>query len=246
MSNEYAKHIGEQGVAEISNHKRPFAGKGYSFIVGETEKRTTLNFLENATVEEMRDVFGAAASLEGDGQGVFILAHAVNDGDEIQFTNSKLPWLHIHAFTGDFSEEFSHIADPEIKSYAVQPNVDFATTVQAALEEQEIDHGGFSTLTFDKNNGGEAAQHDILLHPGYSSLKALTDMSSDIEMSAFRDELVRLIAPTVEEGQGGARIIIDERNLDLGMVAVQVLSGENLDRSGQDSQRYFEKPFDLA
>lgn len=234
----YAKHIDENGVAEISDHKRPFAGEGYSFIVGESEKRATLSFLKEASVQELRDVFGAVTNLEGDGQGVFALIHAVNDGDDVQFTNSKLPWLHIHAFTGDFTEEFSHIGDPEIKSYVVQPNANLGETIQAAIEDSDVPESDFSVLTFDKDNGGEAARHDILIHPRYSTLNALTELSDDDDMEAFRDNLVRLIEPTVQEGEGGSRIIIDERNMDLGMLAVQVLSGENLDRTGQGLNYY--------
>ena len=235
----YSEPVRETEYSKTSVHNKAQIAPGHAWIVGEQQERDTLTFLKQAKTEELRDVFRAVAECSGDKQSQFILFHAVNPGDEVQHTNSKLPNLHIHVFTSDFAEEFAHISDPEVKSYVVQPNANLANVI---IDTADLRERGLQTLYLNKASGGEIADHKVLVHSGFTDFRIFAERASDREIDTFRRALVTLIEPTVLPGQGGARIIIDDRHTNTGFLTVQVLSGENMDRSGADKQRYFEAP----
>ncbi len=237
----YKDAVNETAFAKVSVHNKAELAPDHAWIVSEKQDRDTLSFFKNSSPAEIKGVFQTVASLEDDGGGKFILFHAVNPGDSVQHTNSKLPSLHIHTFTGPFAAEFSHIADPAVKSYTVQPNASLAATIQSAAVDAPA-QDGFKTVTLSKDQGGEIASHTILTHEGFASFGDFAQNAADSDWENFRQNMVRIIEPAVQKGAGGARVIIDDRYLNTGSFTVQVLAGENMDRSGQNKQRYFERP----
>jgi hypothetical protein len=235
----YQTPVKETEYASVSVHNNPELSPGSAWIVSDRQKRSTLAFFKDAPLAALKDVFTAVANLKDDGEGKFILFHAVNPGDKTQNTNSKLPSLHIHTFTGPFAAAFSHISDPRIKSYVVQPNVSLTDTIKAAAPAGE---NVFKTVSLSKHQGGEIESHTILMHTGFRSFDDFTKKASRNNWEDFRKNMVSLIEPWVQAGKGGARIVIDDRYTRSGCLTVQILAGENMDRSGNDEQRYFERP----
>lgn len=241
----YQDSIKETEHAKISLHNKAELAPEHAWIVSGKREKDTLSFFKDATLSAIKDVFTAVAGLKDDGAGKFVLFHAVRPEDRIQNTNSKLPNLHIHAFTGPFAKEFAHIADPSVKSYVVQPNIFLAETIKTAAHAQP-GQSGFNVITLPKNEGGETESHTILVHAGFSGFDAFTRTATDADWEEFRAGMIQLIEPWIQEGKGGARVIIDDRYTKTGFVTVQILAGENMDRSGQNKQRYFERPATLG
>lgn len=225
--------------ATISAHNRAELAPSNAWIVEDKFGRTTFEFLQTASTESLRDVFRAAATIPHDGAGHFILFHAVNAADQTQHTNSKLPNLHLHVFTSDFAAEFAHISAADEKSYVVQPNAHLASVVAAESAPQA---NSLQTIQLNKNNGGEIACHDIFMHKGYANFEDYIQNVNDAELETFRATMMNTLSPALQSEAGGARIVIDDRYSNIGHMAVQVLSGENMDRSGANKQRYFQKP----
>lgn len=236
----YKAPVSETEHALVSEHNKAEIAPSNAWIVTAKSDMDSLSLIkENGAT--LKDVFRAAAALPDDGLGKFMVFHAVNPDDEVQHTNSKLPTFHLHTFTGPFADEFAHIADPAVKSYTVQPNSNLATLIKAKTEVDATDKR-FQTLSLNKDNGGEIASHAILVHRGFSSMDDFANRASDNDWDSLRRNLADLIGPWVEDGQGGTRIVIDDRYTNPGFLTVQVLAGENMDRSGANKQRYFQRP----
>lgn len=226
--------------AKLSVHNKAQICPNHAWIVSDQQGRDTLDFFKSATVDQLRDVFSLVASVDSEQQSRFILFHAVRPGDDVQNTNSKLPNLHIHVFTNDFADAFSHIADPAVKSYVVKPNTDLAGSI--AKQTQDLPKDRFVIASLDESTGAEAKVHDVLMRKDFKTFTAFVSDATDAQWNEFRVSMINLIEPWVQEGRGGARVVIDERYLDTGCLTVQLLAGENLDRSGDNKQRYFQKP----
>jgi hypothetical protein len=235
----YKPPVKQTEHANIQVHNKSEIAPHNAWIVTDKKERETISFFETASIAELRDVFSAVTSLEDDGKGKFILFHAVNPDDEIQHTNSKLPNVHIHAFTGDFAKEFSHISDPQVKSYVVQPNPDLGAAIKSKMPQASE---GFKPVRLTRDEGAEIKNHDVLLNANFSSFDDFTARATNQDWEDYRGQMLSLLKPCTEQGQGGARIIIDERYTKTGALTIQVLSGENMDRSGENKQRYFQKP----
>lgn len=234
----YKPPISETEHSRTFVHNKAEIAPDEAWIVSAKSDQDTATFLTEASPAQLRDVFNAVADLEDDGQGKCIFFHAVRAGDDVQNTNSKLPELHIHTFTGDFAPEFEHISDKNVKSYVVQPNPDLEKVIKAKAKGED----DFQVISLNKDNGGEMASHQILVCREFTSFDDFAKRCTDDALETFREKLLELLLPTVEAGAGGARIVIDDRHTKTGMLAIQVLSGENMDRSGQNKQRYFQKP----
>jgi len=234
----YNPPIRETETAKIFVHNNASIAPDNAFIVAPKSEEDTTSFLENAKVSEVRDVFNAVASLKNGNEEKFILFHAIRPGDEVQHTNSKLPHMHIHVYTGDFSAEYSQVSDPAVKSYAVKPNADLASVIKRKTKPDQ----DFQKIKLNKNNGGEAENHEVLVCRKFKNFDDFVKKATEADFEAFREHMLDIIRPNTQLGQGGVRIVIDDRNLKTGVFVSQFLSGENLDRSGQKSQRYFEKP----
>jgi hypothetical protein len=234
--------------AVISVHNREALSPDHAWIITEKKNRDTLTFLEESTTDELRDVFQSAAKPSPsfpDAAATFVLLHAVRAGDEVQHTNSKLPNLHIHAFTAGFSLDYSQITDPKVKSYTVQPNPNLDSVIKASLSEESTDEtcsSAFKTITLNKSNGGEVNSHGILVNSNFSCFGDFAEKAKDGDWEGLREGLVGLIQPWAQKNQGGCRIIINESDKQRDCFTVEILAGENLDRSGANKQRYFEQP----
>lgn len=240
MSYETAKYDTEH--AHVSRHNREQLSPGNAYIVTERMpeglERDALTFFKEAGIEIIKDVFKAVAHPEGK-VSQFMLIHATNDDNAMSDTNSKMPSFHVHTYTADFAPEYAHITNPEIRSYVVKPNVKLGDFVN--IVEDNTTHWDFGVINLCREGVGEAAYHKILYNPSFGFLADFVDNANDNQWQEFRANLITLIEPLNGSAAGGARIVYDEK-IGANCFAISVYGGENLDRSGQNKQRYFENP----
>ncbi len=232
--------------ASVSRHNREQFCPDNAFIITENSKdangRGILQFFKEASLEIIKDVFQVAAEPAKEKKSQFMLVHSINDGDTVQNTNSKMASLHIHSYTADFAPDYAHITDPEIKSYVVKPNVSLGTIVDEVVDTTS--DWDFDVIDLSGDEAGEATYHKVLFHPGFGNFYDFAENADDSQWEEFRQNMIDLIEPLTEPNAGGARIVYDEK-IGTDWFALSVYGGENLDRSGQNKQRYFEMPFNL-
>lgn len=235
----YKPPISIEGVASVFVHNKDELSPNNAFIIGHsTQPEISLEqFLSTASTEDLRTIFSRAAQPLGSPvKKPFILFHAFNPDSACNDTNSQLEKLHIHSFTAPFAKAFKHI-DME-KSWVHTPNED----LEKCLNRKFKANSSLSMLSYVlPEDEKEAQSHRIIMFPQYKNLADFALHAGDRDLETFREQLLLAIKdPLHNERMGGARIVINE-HMGTKCLTIQILSGENLDRTGQ-GLRYFQNP----
>lgn len=242
--NDYKPAIAETNQSKIYTHNRAHIALGHAFSLTcrQDENITTMGALKTLAPEQLRGIFNDLVNHEitsaPDNQGALIIFHAIDPADEINLTNSKLANLHFHVISGPLAEDSQYIQTE--KTYVPHPNPDITETVRSMVEREQV--SSWDILKLGTNSGGEAAIHNILVHPGFRKLSDLATNGSDADIELFRENMIELIAPFTEDGVGGTRIIIDERYNNTGMLTVHAIGGELLGHPPDPKHRWFNRP----
>lgn len=227
MANEPRLKTEFANIYDHRNADKIAPGQTSAVTYAPDEKATPMDILQTPSTDQLRGLFKAIADIpSSDSKGSLIIFHA-------------------HVVHGPRGENSQHIEKQ--KTYVPHPNMNLADTIKVKSENTPATVNGvngFGHITLSKEEGGEAASHKIITHKGFSSLKDFADNASDIQLEIFRCNLASLINPLTGEGKGGARIIIDERYTNTGMLTVQVIGGEDLGQVA--GARWFQDPAKLA
>lgn len=217
-------------------------GNVFTVKYADDENATTQDVLKNADAGKIRGIFSDLVNTDilapSDNNGPFILFHAVNPDDNFNLTNSKLPELHFHVITGALADESQHVEQK--KTYVPNPVANLASIIDAQIQNEPSDR--FITIDLGATNEGEAAKHIVLTHKGFTNLKDFASHGTDQDMTEFRDNLSDIVTDFTAEGEGGARIIIDERFHKDSQFSVHLIGGENLGQEPDKKHRWFQDP----
>lgn len=234
--------------ATISEHNRSGIAPNHCFAVGYAKEPdiTAYEFFATNPPEEVRgflqNLVATEHTMPADDQGSFIMFHASPfDKDDLNFINSKLPQLHCHVIAGPLSDEYEHIKTQ--KTYVPHPK---EGELQALLDVLEFDNNvssnNVNVIGYLLDHTKEAQKHSLIVHPGYTNLDDFTYNAKDTEIEIISAKLADEIWNLSQKGQGGARIIIDERFNSTGMLTIQVLGGEQLGQAPDPKHRWFDTP----
>jgi hypothetical protein len=230
--------------AAISQHNRKDIAPDHCFTVGYAKRGdiTAFNFLATAPTNDIRELFDSLVNnnitAPADSQGSLIIFHSSPQNAESEnLINSKLPQLHFHVISGPLGQNFRHIE--EQKTYVPHPKFNelpkFIKTLKSGNDIQALD-----VIDTDVQ---EAKEHSIIVHPGYSNLADFTQNASDNDIRKLAIEtVIKINNLTKPQNGGGARIIIDERYNNTGILTIQVIGGEYLGQAPDPTHRWFEKP----
>jgi hypothetical protein len=238
----YNAALNLSGAAEVFQHNKSEIAPGGSYIVGYAPDPdlTLWQFLGKATVDELREVFGAAVNPANDNtpSPALVIFHANKPGSDVIDTNSKLANLHIHSFVADFGPDYQHMITA--KPWVHTPN----ENIEEAIKKRLLCGGPDVTEMYTHlgESEKEAKRHELFIMPQFKSLSDLVENGTDEDIDTFRSGLKGILTHFLfSERAGGARVIIDERHMNTGALVVQALGDANLDRTGK-GLRFFQNP----